>query len=347
MKKFTLVVTALTMAAVSLSAEDNVPSVDKTFPNWAGHTVTYDVCIMGNAAKETLNANENVTLNQLEHWINTGGDLGRGHWNGVANDEWIATEGCDGGIVSESQAMSLFAIYEYWYNWWAGGWADQAADKPVDLSHINADTHVHCAVKVPSETVPLVIDFKLLRKSDEEQQAAGGEDNQCIRFSLASANGMEKASFPVVGELKSGEWTGVDITIGELTKLLVASKADDAIDYSRFKTPWTGRVCHISVPSDPDSKPQENAVFALDGLYFYTPGDVVSGIEDVDTLESTAEIVISARSISVLGASGIEVYSVSGQLVASSTGTVVGVDHLETGIYMVKAAGKVKKMAIN
>ena len=53
MKKFTLVVTALTMAAVSLSAEDNVPSVDKTFPNWAGHTVTYDVCIMGNAAIET------------------------------------------------------------------------------------------------------------------------------------------------------------------------------------------------------------------------------------------------------------------------------------------------------
>lgn len=346
MKKFTFAITALAMAAsASVSAEDNVPSVDKTFPNWAGHEVTYDVCIMGDAAKEVLNANENVTLNQLEHWINTGGDLGRGHWNGVANEEWKATEGCDGGIVSESGPQSFFAIYEYWYNWWAGGWADQAADRPVDLSHINADTHVHCAVKVPSDKVPLAINFKLLRKSDDEQNVSG-EDNQCIRFSLASAEGADQASFPVVGELKSGEWTGVDITIGALTALLGADSNEEAIDYSRFTTPWTGRVCYMSVPSDPTAKPQENAVFALDGLYLYTPGKVVSGIEDVAAAEPAVEIAVSGRSISVLGGSGVEVYSAGGRLVASSAGTAVGIDHLEAGIYVVKAAGKVKKVII-
>ncbi len=141
------------------------------------------------------------------------------------------------------------------------------------------------------------------------------------------------------------------MTIGEVDRLLSAdSEVRNSelknIDLSRFTTEWSGSVFNLSMPVNQDLKKNEGAMFAVDGVYFYTPGRVVAGVEAVAASDSAAEIVVTGRSISVLGGEGIEVYTVGGRLVASTTGTVVGVDHLEAGIYVVKAAGKVMKAAI-
>lgn len=347
MKHFTLSIAALAILSGTAAAQDtpaNQGALEHTFANWKDHKVIYDVMIMNDDARTRLESMENVTVNKLEQWLNQGGDLGRGHWNGVADDGWLQTEGCDGGIIKDMGAQALFGIYENWWNYWAGAWADQAT--AVDLSHISSSTHMHMAVKIPSTTVPLALNFKFFRLSDtEEQELANGNDLKCIRFSLAKEGDHSKASFPVVGELKSGEWTAIDITLGEIEKLLKEQDSENIIDYTRFTGTWTGRVCHIAVPSDPSNQPQKEAVFGIDGVYLYTPADL-AGIDNV-TGDRDIEIVVSSETVSVIGGEGIEIYGIDGRKVATSATSVAGIDNLAKGVYIVKAAGKTKKFIIN
>ncbi len=356
MKKITL--TALMLAIVGTPAlvqaqeetnEVSKPTLDKTFANWEGRSVIYDVAVMGVDAKANLEKMENVTVHTLEHWIELGGNLGHVGWGQPqASEEINNTEGVDGGIVKDSPSQGLFGMNNPWWQYWAGGWCNQGNDKPVDMSHICADTHVHLAIKPVGDVVPQVLNIKMLALKTEPE---GGDP--CVRFSLVAENKDDayNASFPVVGTMKPNEWIGVDMTIGEVDRLLSAdSEVRNSelknIDLSRFTTEWSGSVFNLSMPVNQDLKKNEGAMFAVDGVYFYTPGRVVAGVEAVAASDSAAEIVVTGRSISVLGGEGIEVYTVGGRLVASTTGTVVGVDHLEAGIYVVKAAGKVMKAAI-
>ncbi|MDE6448463.1 MAG: T9SS type A sorting domain-containing protein [Muribaculaceae bacterium] len=346
MKHFTLSIAALAILSVPATAQDmpaNPGAIEHTFANWKDQKVTYDVMIINDDARTRLESMENVTVNKLEHWLNAGGDLGRGAWNGVADDAWLQTEGCDGGIIKDMGAQAFFCIYEHWWNYWAGAWADQ--ETAVDLSHINNSTHMHMAVKIPSTAVPLALNFKFFRLSDtEEKEQANGDDLKCIRFSLAKEGDHSKASFPVIGELKSGEWTAIDMTLGELDELLKEQNSENTIDYNRFTSAWTGRVCHISVPSDPSSQPQKDAVFGIDGVYLYTPADL-AGIDNI-TGDSDMEIIISSGCVSVIGGEGIEIYGIDGRKVAASATSVVGIDNLAKGVYIVKAGGKTKKFVV-
>ena len=84
--------------------------------------------------------------------------------------------------------------------------------------------------------------------------------------------------------------------------------------------------------------------FSIDAVYLYGP-KAQGGVEGVAADE--AQIVVSAKTVSVIGGEeGIDIYNVSGQLVKSTESTIVGVEDLTPGIYVVKAGNAVKKVVI-
>lgn len=341
---------AMTMAmmpvAAQEAAESNLvenPTLDKTYAAWEGKKAIYDVAIISGAAKEALEANVDVTVNSVETWFETWGDMGRYTWQGGDNEEWLATEGPDGGLVKDNGAQSLIGMYEWWSQWWSMAVCQQK--NPVDISHMNENTHVHMAFKILSDVVTSPMNISLFTTEDNNDQ---NHLYACPKFTLTSEDfqpdGAYKAEYPVIGHLKKGEWTGVDITLGELDRINEANNGDK-IDYDRLNNEWTGRLWTIAVPSKPDQKLLDGAVFALDAVYFYTPVDELDGIEGVNSADKGVEVLVSDNTVTVPSAEGVEVYNMAGQLVAAGAGDVAGIEGLK-GVFVVKASGIAKKVVL-
>ena len=139
------------------------------------------------------------------------------------------------------------------------------------------------------------------------------------------------AIYPKVGEFDpNGEWVAIDIKLSDLKKLYPSFNFVPGFFRGNMYSILAGSVAGKS--------------FSIDAVYLYGP-KAQGGVEDVAADE--AQIVVSAKTISVLGGQeGIDVYNVSGQLVKSSESTIVGVEDLTPGLYVVKAGNAVKKVVI-
>jgi hypothetical protein len=60
------------------------------------------------------------------------------------------------------------------------------------------------------------------------------------------------------------------------------------------------------------------------------------------------QVIVSNRTINVLGNenNGFELYNISGQLVKKSTTSIMGVEDLNAGLYIVKAGNAVEKVVV-
>ena len=47
-----------------------------------------------------------------------------------------------------------------------------------------------------------------------------------------------------------------------------------------------------------------------------------------------------------MGANGIQLYNIAGQLVKATEGTTLGLDNLAKGVYVAKAANKTRKIVV-
>ncbi len=343
MKNFTFTITALMMFPMLSSAQQvgGDPTIDRTYSNWSGRNAIYDLSIAGPDARTALSANKDVIVNNLESWSEANGDFSRYHWQGGSDETVLNTPGLDGGLCQDGDnGQALFSIYQSWWQGW--GWIAVNQQTPVDISHFTEDTHIHFAVKPLADVLPQPMNVKMFCNPN------GDSDPGCIRFSLASEDfqpeGRYVASYPVIAGLKKGEWTGIDITIGDLEKILKEADGTASIDYARFTGEWKGHVVQLNTPIDENNQKVNGAHFALNGIYFYTPTEN-AGVGNIQT-DRTCEIVVSDKTISVVGGEGIEIWSLTGRKMAAAAGSVIGIESLAKGMYVVRAAGMIRKIVL-
>ena len=352
MKIYTSAVLAALVAIPAAGAEsenlliDN-PTIEKTFENWKDKDVIYDFSVDLGGAKDNSALKDTpdlVKINSVEGWFETWGDMSRYAWQGGSDETFLNCPGVDGGKVSD-WPFPLLSMYESWSNWWSMAVCQQKTE--VDLSHINADTHLHMAVRILSDVVtgPMNISFFTSENNDTQNDIA-----VCPKFSLIpegfdASSSNYNVDYPVIGTLKKGDWVGIDITLGELERINKETDSSFAIDYSRLKN-FTGRIWTIAIPSKPSEQKLKDAVFALDGIYFYTPVDRIGlGVDEIEDGKSPVQIVTGAGYVSAIGSEGIEIYDMAGRIVAKSVGSMVGTEGLK-GVYVVRAAGAVRKIIL-
>lgn len=346
MRNFTLTTMMALIAVPAFSQTENLlienPTIEKTYANWEGKKAIYDVSLLLGDAKATLEADvENVKVNSLEGWYETWGDMSRYQYQGGDNEAWLNASSVNGGTMQD-WPQPLIGMYEGWWQWWSMAVCQQK--EAVDLSHINGDTHLHMAVRIFNTPVagPMNISFFTSEDNDDQNHLYA-----CPKFSLVPENydpeGSYKADYPIIGTLKEGEWTGIDLTLTEIEKINKDNNGD-YIDYEQLKE-FTGRIWTVAIPSKPDLHQLEGAVFGLDAIYFYTPVDELSGIESVAGAVAEGDVVVGAETVSVAGAEGIEIYNMAGCKVAETTGSVISTIGLK-GVYVVKAADVTHKVVL-
>ena len=173
------------------------------------------------------------------------------------------------GVNSEyNHHVKAFRISGATDNKWAG-WAGAYLNNTVarDFSHINPDTHIHAIVYTDTDQklYNWNVNFKFLR-----YDIPGGDDPNCANMRLRQ-NQWDSNGLPWIGSMKGLSWVAIDITLGQIEKLMVESGLQ--FDYTRFNNNANFKhILAIEPPSgEGDSYSECNeAEFAIDGVYMYT-----------------------------------------------------------------------------
>lgn len=228
------------------------------------------------------------------------------------------------GVDMQTDGFSCFTVGSV--GWSGLGLAiDQGSE--IDLGHVSDDTHFHLAVR-PEGNAPAAIAVIIGDGTNAEYNMKWAPAKISVGSSAFVDNGV---SYPLVGDFdrEGGDWLAIDLTFGDLKKLYPSFAYLPGGFYGNILSVLAGGV--------------QGTTFSMDACYLYSPAN--GGVEGVAADE--AEIVVSAKTVSVLGGEeGIDIYNVSGQLVKSTESTIVGVEDLTPGIYVVKAGNAVKKVVI-
>lgn len=196
---------------------------------------------------------------------------------------------------------------------WSGfGFASLAPGK--NLSGISDEHYVHFALKSMGNENHMII--------------IAGEDKKEAKLNIGSTpfndNGViydPYDNFP-----RDGEWKSFDIPVKTLKRL-----------GANFSDGFTGNVFAML------SGGVEGTNICLDAVFFYRPEGSNVGSVNADNVE----ILLSKTTLSVVGIeAGIELYDISGKLLKSTSDSVVGIEDLTNGLYMVRTGDVVKKVFI-
>ncbi len=195
----------------------------------------------------------------------------------------------------------------------ADGWSGAGLNiaNGEDLSSFSDETHFHVAYKSPTGNGPSSIGLIVM-------------DNG--RISLGQPYNDNGNIYPTVAPAITGEWQGLDLTIGQI-KELVPSFSLSNLDS------WTGNIFSWLGGNT------ANQTLAFDALYFYNVR--MSGTDIV----ASSDLIITGKTINAT-ANGIALYNLSGQLVKSTNSTTLGIDDLPAGVYVAKYQNNVKKIVL-
>lgn len=307
-------------------------TVDATMKHWEGKYAIYDVSMMGDLGVQKLDATEKVKRNAFQTYANTSGNW----WRMTGVEDKSRVESSESTV--EDWPNHLFQIDE-WQSWGDCLMSMEQSDWDVNLSHVNADTRVHFALKLyrDGQELPQPINVTLLRNGDDDLTAP------C--FSIVADDFTGTAPYPIITGLKNGQWLAVDISLRELDEAMqTMSNGEKYIDYSRFSEAYTGKVYDVHIPMNMDNATVNNHM-ATDGIYLYTPQDNhPSGVESVIARESETHVTVNGGVISVKGAAGMEVYNMAGAKVAATNSNCITVENV--GVYLVKTAGAIYKVIV-
>lgn len=323
MKKFTLVAAAAAMAVcANAQYTPKTPYADITTATGK----TYDVVVVDEGTIDALKGagktvnDYRVNGDNINFWVwgetMIGGDASM--YPGVGYDDY-QYDGYTALEVSDK-------------GWSGGGYATGKNDDNetyisgtgVNLTHWTEATRFHVAFRSSNEPASIALII-----ADSENELGSIPAKVAVGSEAFVDNG---AVYPLVGAFDpDGEWSAVDISFADLKKLV------PTFDYKNVAD-WHGNLLSILAGGVTGTN------FSIDALYFYTP--VSGGIEAVGTAAEDVDIVVTANTVNASGAASIELYNVAGQLVKSAAGTVVGIDDLSTGLYIVKAGNTVKKILV-
>lgn len=198
---------------------------------------------------------------------------------------------------------------------WSGGGMQLLEGGEMNTAHFSDATHFHMALKSsnpPAEMLITVLD-------DFADHGAK------LSIGTVSVDGA-----PIVGEFDAdGDWKAIDLSFADLKKLY------PAFAYAYGNNQFKGYVYSFTSGKVPGK------TFDIDAVYFYSPNN--GAVESVKA--DNVDILVSSRTINATVA-GFELYNIAGQLVKSTKSTVMGVEDLNAGLYVVKAGNTVKKVVI-
>lgn len=197
--------------------------------------------------------------------------------------------------------------------WWAGAYLNNTVAR--DFSHVNPDTHIHAIVYTDTDhqLYNWNVNFKFLR-----YDIPGGDDPNCAKMRLRQ-DYWDPNGLPWIGSMKGLSWGAIDITIGQIEKLMVESGLQ--FDYTRLNNNANFQhILAIETPSGQDDSQFEckEAQFAIDGVYMYTPSHTeanteVTAVKDdaSDWYYATYSNTYSDVELQASGAEEIEVLNVN------------------------------------
>lgn len=241
--------------------------------------------------------------------------------NGDTNNLWVWSETLQAGdssLPGVGDQMDGYASFIVGLAGWSGAGYNCST---LNTEWWNADTRFHIAYMTPG-TAPAAIAIIV---------ADGGDiGSQPAKVSLGDPFNDNGAVFPAVGPKANDDWQGVDISFSDLKKLF------PTFDWKAIPA-WSGNIMSFLGGG------VTGQAFAFDAIYFYQPGDG-SGIGKINS--DNAEWVVTANTVNVAGANGIELYNLSGQLVKKTAGTTLGLSNLAKGVYVAKSGNQAKKIVV-
>lgn len=198
----------------------------------------------------------------------------------------------------------------------------QAKYQGADLKMFNDNTRFHVAYMSSTGNAPASLALIIC-----DGEAPGSAP---AKFAVGTAFNDGGVIYPTIGPAITDDWQGVDISFADIKKVWPTFNLAGLDN-------WYGNI--VSFLGGGVS----GQTFSLDCLYFYNL-DEDSSVEGI--LADNADFVVTAKTINLNGANGMELYDLSGKLVKKTEGCVLGIDSLAKGVYIVKSGKKARKVVV-
>ena len=274
----------------------------------------YDVVLLDNASIESLKTS-GKTVQDLR-----ADDVNRFLY--VWDNTFVAGDGSYPGVDMQMDGYVSFDVSTI--GWSGAGF--NIANAAADFKHFTDDTHFHCGLRSTNgiNNVALIIG---------DGYAFDNQNNKWspAKISVGSEAFVDNGtSYPLVGNFDAdGEWVAVDITLGQLKKLWPS--------FNYKAGGFGGNILSFLAGGTTGKN------ISLDAVYFYTPGNGESAVAGV---VADTDIIVTARTVNAAGTDEIALYNLAGQLVKKVNASIMGIEDIAAGIYIVKAGNAVKKVVL-
>ena len=272
----------------------------------------YDVILLDNASIESLKTS-GKTVKDLRT-----DDVDRFLY--VWDNTFVAGDKSYPGVDMQMDGYVSFDVSTI--GWSGAGFCIVNAE--ANLKHFSDATHFHCGLRTTNglDKAALIIGDGYVWGNDKDKWTPA-------KISVGSEAFVDNGTaFPLVGNFNAdGEWVAVDITLGQLKKLWP--------DFNYKAGGFGGNILAVLGGGTAGKN------ICLDAAYFYTPGE-----GSVEGIAADADIIVTARTINAAGAEEIALYNLAGQLVKKVNSSVMGVEDVAAGAYIVKAGNAVKKVVL-
>lgn len=274
----------------------------------------YDVILLDNASIESLKTSGKTVQDLRTDDVN--------RFLYVWDNTFVAGDGSYPGVDMQMDGYVSFNVSTI--GWSGAGF--NIANAAADLKHFTDNTHFHCGLRSTNgiKNVALIIGdgYAFENKNDKWTPA---------KISVGSEAFVDNGTaFPLVGNFDAdGEWVAVDITLGQLKKLWPS--------FNYKAGGFGGNILSFLAGGTTGKN------ISLDAVYFYTPGNGESAVAGV---VADTDIIVTARTVNAAGTDEIALYNLAGQLVKKVNASIMGIEDIAAGIYIVKAGNAVKKVVL-
>ncbi len=314
MRKFTLLFSvAIASFGVAFGAENVAETtgsgVEEALKACNGNGI-FDVFVLGEDALQQIKNTEGITLNNYRCGTDASTAI-----EGGGNVAWTSEYSTPS--LTGNDTFGSFHINGAACNWWAGMYIKNNG-AARDFSHINENTHIHVALWTDSQ---VLCDSRVkvhFLKND-------GADAGAAQVNLCSNPDDMEASLPIVGSMQPGKWVALDMTYGDIAKLM-EEDFDMPLDYTRFTNSAAMKeMMGFEPPSGQDGAnaseaKAHKAKFCVDSFYLYTPKGTQSGISDIN--DGNDRIIVGSKTICVTGNEGIELYNAGGLMLRKTSDNI-------------------------
>ena len=274
----------------------------------------YDVILLDNASIESLKTSGKTVQDLRTDDVN--------RFLYVWDATFVAGDGSYPGVDMQMDGYVSFDVSTI--GWSGAGF--NIANAAADFKHFTDNTHFHCGLRSTNgiKNVALIIGdgYAFENKNDKWSPA---------KISVGSEAFVDNGTaFPLVGNFDAdGEWVAVDITLGQLKKLWPS--------FNYKAGGFGGNILSFLAGGTTGKN------ISLDAVYFYTPGNGESAVAGV---VADTDIIVTARTVNAAGTDEIALYNLAGQLVRKVNASIMGIEDIAAGIYIVKAGNAVKKVVL-